>query len=109
MDEKRPIDLFGATALIGFAILLGGNQVVMKVTNAGFAPVFQAGIRSVLACLFLALVMRVRGQSLRIPRHILPWGVLAGISHPSRARRSSFTRCPSGWGSPPISCSRASV
>ena len=79
MEEKRPIDLFGATALIGFATLLGVNQVVMKITNAGFAPVFQAGLRSLLACLFIAAVMRVRGNALTVPRHVLPWGILAGV------------------------------
>ena len=63
MPRKHKIDAFGAVVLVAFSALLGLNQVLVKLVNAGFAPVFQAGLRS--ACAFLpvllfALFMRKR-------------------------------------------------
>ncbi|PHQ98793.1 MAG: hypothetical protein COB39_07435 [Marinosulfonomonas sp.] len=37
MNSKPNIDAFGAASLIGFSVLLGFNQVVIKVVNGGFA------------------------------------------------------------------------
>ncbi|WP_293576731.1 DMT family transporter [Phaeobacter sp.] len=48
MGEKRAMDGLGAAMLIGFSGLMGLNQVVIKVTNGGFGPVFQAGLRSLI-------------------------------------------------------------
>jgi drug/metabolite transporter (DMT)-like permease len=78
MTERRAIDTFGAAALIGFAALLAFNQVVIKLTGAGFNPVFQAGLRSVGASLVLLLWMVLRRQPIWLPRRVLPWSVLAG-------------------------------
>ena len=47
--KKDRIDAFGATSLIAFSALLGLNQVMIKVVNGGLQPVFQAGLRSLLA------------------------------------------------------------
>ncbi len=79
MSEKRAVDGFGATALIGFAAILAFNQVVIKVTGGGFGPVFQAGLRSVGATLFLLLWMRWRGISLTTPRGTALWGIASGF------------------------------
>ena len=49
MHKKDRIDALGATLLVGFSMLLGLNQVLVKLVNAGLAPVFQAGLRSALA------------------------------------------------------------
>lgn len=78
MARKDRIDLFGGALLVGFSALLGLNQVLVKLVNAGFAPVFQAGLRS--ACAFLpvllfALFMRKR---LSISDGSLGPGVLTG-------------------------------
>ncbi len=78
MDEKRAIDGIGATALIGFAVLLAVNQVVVKVTGGGFGPVFQAGLRSAGASVVIAIWMGVRGQRLSLGSGVLLWGVIAG-------------------------------
>ena len=40
MDKRDRIDAFGAISLIGFSVLLGFNQVVIKVVNEGLQPVF---------------------------------------------------------------------
>lgn len=79
MERKDHMDLFGAAALIAFALHLAFNQVVIKVTAGGFGPVFAAGIRSVGAVAVLLLWMRLRGISLRIPRSAWPGGLLAGV------------------------------
>jgi drug/metabolite transporter (DMT)-like permease len=57
------MDTLGVSLLIGFSMVLGLNQALVKLVNAGFAPVFQSGLRS--ACAFLpvlvyALIMRKR-------------------------------------------------
>jgi drug/metabolite transporter (DMT)-like permease len=54
MQRKDRVDAFGATILIAFSMLLGLNQVMVKVVNSGLQPVFQAGLRS--ACAFLPVL-----------------------------------------------------
>lgn len=68
MEKKSQIDLFGATALTGFALLLAFNQVVIKVTNDGLQPVFFAGLRSVGAVVCIWLWLRWRGIPLRFEK-----------------------------------------
>lgn len=63
MERKDRIDAFGAVVLITFSALLGLNQVLIKVVNAGLQPVFQAGFRSVCAffpVLVFAMIARKR-------------------------------------------------
>ena len=55
MDRKNRIDSFGAIVLILFSALLGLNQVLVKLVNAGMHPVFQAGLRS--ACAFFPVIL----------------------------------------------------
>lgn len=62
-DRKASIDLLGAVLLVGFALLMGLNQVMVKVVNTGIAPVFQVALRSLCAffpILIFALLMRRR-------------------------------------------------
>ena len=68
MEKKSQIDLFGAVALSGFALLLAFNQVVIKVTNGGLQPVFFAGLRSAGAVLCIWLWLRWRGIPLRFEK-----------------------------------------
>jgi drug/metabolite transporter (DMT)-like permease len=79
MERKDQIDLFGAAALIAFAFHLAFNQVVVKVTAGGFAPVFAAGLRSTGAILVLMLWMRLRGYPVGIPRNAWLGGTLSGL------------------------------
>ena len=63
MERKDRIDALGGAVLVTFSLLMGLNQVMIKLVNAGMAPVFQAGLRS--ACAFLpvlafAVLMRKR-------------------------------------------------
>lgn len=78
MERKDSIDLFGAVALSGFALLLAFNQVVIKVTNGGLQPVFFAGIRSAGVILCLLVWLRWRGIPLRFLAGTRRWGLLTG-------------------------------
>lgn len=79
MEEKRAVDGFGAASLIGFATLLAFNQVVIKVTGAGFNPVFQAGLRSALGLVVLLIWMRAFAIPLAMPRGAVLWGIVSGV------------------------------
>jgi len=61
------------------AALLGLNQVLIKMVNAGLQPVFQAGLRSACAIvpiLAFALLMR---RSLSVRDGSLPYGIVCGL------------------------------
>ena len=79
MDQKTRIDAFGAVTLTLFSLLLGFNQVVIKVTNDGLQPVFFAGLRSIGGALCIYLWMRARGIGIRIAPGTMPYGVLIGL------------------------------
>ena len=79
MERKDHMDLFGAVALIVFALHLGFNQVVVKVTAGGFNPVFSAGLRSAGAVVVLLIWMKLRGVSLQVPRRAWFGGILSGL------------------------------
>lgn len=49
MERKAHMDLLGASLLIAFSAVLGLNQALVKLVNAGIAPIMQAGLRSLLA------------------------------------------------------------
>lgn len=78
MERKDRIDTFGAVSLTGFAALLAFNQIVIKVGNEGFQPVFFAGLRSALA---LAVLTFWLGWHRRLPdfRRHARWGLLSGL------------------------------
>ncbi len=65
MDRKDRLDTFGVVSLVLFSVLLGFNQVVIKVVNEGLQPVFFAGLRSAGAVVCVALWMRLRGICMR--------------------------------------------
>lgn len=66
MERKDRIDAFGAVSLIGFSLLVGFNQVVIKIVNDGLQPVFAAGLRSAGAVACVAFWMLLRGVPFRI-------------------------------------------
>lgn len=78
MERKSQMDLFGAVALVLFALHLAFNQVVIKVTGGGFSPVFGAGVRSAGAVIVLLVWMHLRGVSFHIPRYAWFGGILSG-------------------------------
>jgi len=77
--RRDRVDAVGAGLLIGFSGLLGLNQALVKLVNAGLSPLFQAGARS--ACAFLivlawAYVVRAR---LDWRDGSLGWGAATGV------------------------------
>ena len=78
MERKDRIDTFGATSLVVFSLLLAINQVIVKLGNVGFQPVFMAGVRSAGALLVLLLWMKLRGIPLTIRKGTVWPGLLLG-------------------------------
>ena len=78
MERKDKMDAFGAISLIVFGVVLALNQVVVKLGNGGFQPVFMAGVRSVGALVVLLIWMRVRGIRLEFRKGTIWPGILLG-------------------------------
>ncbi len=79
MDQKDRIDAFGAGLLIGQSMLLGLNQVLIKLVNAGLAPVFQSGLRSVVATLPILAYALITRKRLSITDGSLMPGIVCGV------------------------------
>jgi drug/metabolite transporter (DMT)-like permease len=77
MPEKETLDLKAVALLTVLCMLWGFNGVAIKVANAGIAPIFSAGIRSVIAVLGLAAWMKMNGMRL-FPGKVLD-GLVVGI------------------------------
>jgi len=76
--RKDRIDATGAVLLLGFSALLGLNQVLIKVVNAGIAPVFQAGLRSACAFFVVLFIARLMKRRLSMSDGSLLPGVATG-------------------------------
>ncbi|MBD3677660.1 MAG: DMT family transporter [Rhodobacteraceae bacterium] len=79
MERKDHIDGFGLVSLLVFTLILAFNQVVIKVVNDGFQPVFFAGLRSAGAMVCIALFLWARGKKLVFTRETIPAGILIGM------------------------------
>lgn len=79
MDRKDRIDTFGGSMLIGFAVLMGLNQALIKFVNMAYAPMLQAGLRSLIAMVPVLLVALVLRRRLTIRDGSLPGGIVCGL------------------------------
>lgn len=79
MQRKPNIDAFGAASLVGFSMLLGVNQVIIKVVNGGLQPVFFAGLRSLGVIFCVWLWIRLRGRKLDFTAGTIKAGILMGV------------------------------
>lgn len=78
-QRKHEMDALGVSLLVSFSALLGLNQALVKIVNAGFAPIFQSGLRSACAILpVLGFAWWMR-RKLSINDGSLPWGILNGL------------------------------
>ena len=77
--RQRPIDLLAVVALVGCCAAWGLNQVAMKVANDGITPLFQAGVRSVIAAALVWAWTRWRGMSLFERDGTLWPGIVSGL------------------------------
>lgn len=79
MEKKDRIDLLGAGLLVGVSLLLGLNQVLVKIVGQGMHPALQAGLRSAMAVLpVLALALLFR-RRLSLRDGSLGWGIVTGV------------------------------
>ncbi|UCD71278.1 MAG: DMT family transporter [Syntrophobacterales bacterium] len=74
---KERIDLFAASLLTGLCLLWGLNAVAIKVSNQGIAPIFGAGVRSVIATGCLVSWMKLRKIAL-FPGSLID-GLIVGV------------------------------
>ncbi len=72
MHQKHAMDARATAIIVFLCFLWGGNQVAIKLSNAGVAPIFGAAVRSVVAGALVALwalarrrTLLLRGRSLR--------------------------------------------
>ncbi|MBC2835828.1 DMT family transporter [Paragemmobacter straminiformis] len=76
--RKDRLDGIGFAALLGVTLLLGANQIMVKLINQGLQPVFFAGLRSVLGLGFVWLWLWFRGRPPVLRRADLRAGLLIG-------------------------------
>ena len=76
--KKDRLDGTGASALLGVTLLLAINQVVIVEVNKGLQPVFFAGVRSVLAVLFVGAWLWWRGRPPVLQRAHVGAGIAMG-------------------------------
>ena len=79
MERKDRIDAFGAVVLVTFSFLMGINQVMIKLVNDGFSPVFQAGLRSVCALVPVILYALLTRKRLSVTDGSLGPGIVCGL------------------------------
>lgn len=79
MERKDSLDAFGVVSLVGFSMLMGLNQVVVKIVNEGLQPVFFSGLRSAGAVLCILLWMRLNGRRVEVAPGTVPGGLLIGV------------------------------
>ncbi len=66
MMRKERLDGLGLAVLLGVTLLFAVNQIVIKLANQGFQPVFFAGARSTLAIAFVGGWLWYRGLMDRV-------------------------------------------
>lgn len=78
MQRKDRLDAFGGSVLFAVTLLLAFNQILVKLVNAGLQPVFFAGLRSVLAVVFVWGWLHYMRRPPRLNRKALGPGLLMG-------------------------------
>jgi len=79
MDRKSHVDALGATALIVFSSLLGLNQALVKLVNAGMSPAFQGGLRSICAFFIVLGAAILLRRRLSVADGTLVPGIFSGL------------------------------
>jgi drug/metabolite transporter (DMT)-like permease len=73
------MDVLAVSFLIGFNVLLGLNQALVKLVNEGFSPLMQCGLRSVCAFLPVLIFALIMKRRLSFTDGSLPWGMVNGL------------------------------
>ena len=82
-QNKTHLDFKAVIILLILCTLWGGNMAAIKFSNQGLAPMFTAGLRSLVAAGLMYLWMRLRGERIFPPGllkiHAIMVGVLFGL------------------------------
>ena len=76
---KQRLDFTAMAVLVLLCASWGFNQAVIKVTNAGISPGYQAALRSLIAGGLLVLWMGIRREPILNRDGTLWWGIAVGI------------------------------
>ena len=76
---NKSIDGLAASFLIIFSILLGLNQVLVKLVNVGMHPVFQVALRSTLAIFPILIYCYLTKKKINFFDGSLVAGIIAGV------------------------------
>jgi len=79
MSRKARVDNAGIIMLTLFSAMLGLNQALVKLVNAGFSPIFQAGLRSVCAFVIVLSFALIFKKKLSLRDGSLLPGLAIGI------------------------------
>lgn len=79
MEQKDRVDALGASLLVTVSLLLGLNQVLVKIVAVGMHPALQAGLRSAFAVLPVLILALLFKRKLTIRDGSLGWGIFAGV------------------------------
>ena len=80
MNKKNNIDLTGGVVLISFSMLLGLNQTLVKIVNYGIHPIFQVGLRSLIAAIPVLIFCILFKKKISIRDGSLIPGIICGAS-----------------------------
>ena len=78
MNKKNNIDLTGGVVLIFFSMLLGLNQTLVKIVNYGIHPIFQVGLRSLIAAIPVLIFCILFKKKISIRDGSLIPGIICG-------------------------------
>ena len=78
MNKKNNIDLTGGAVLISFSMLLGLNQTLVKIVNYGIHPIFQVGLRSLIAAIPVLIFCILFKKKISIRDGSLIPGIICG-------------------------------
>ena len=79
MAPKDKMDTLGCSLLVAVSLLLGLNQVLVKIVSEGMHPALQAGLRSGFAIFPVFVLALFLKRKLSITDGSLPWGIIAGV------------------------------
>ena len=79
MEKKDRVDALGASLLVGVSLLLGLNQVLVKIVAQGMHPALQAGLRSAMAVLPVLILAWLLRRRLSLRDGSFGWGIFTGI------------------------------
>lgn len=79
MNTRRPLDATAVGLMLVLCLVWALQQVALKSTAADIAPVFQIALRSGVAAVLVALVMRWRGERMSVTDGTGWPGLVAGL------------------------------